>query len=95
MGASSWLEHSTPKLQMSKKSNTSYVLVHVTYDYYRFQHNLGCALTIGDARKLAAKASAKLGIPVVEDIKLSPPMENDGGRAHIFIERLSTTLNYD
>lgn len=60
-----------------------YVIVDVTYDWYRFQDNLGATPNLKRARKIAAEAAK--GRPVVEDVRESQNMDEPETK-HILIE---------
>lgn len=69
-----------------------YVIVDVTYDYYRFQDNLAATTSLKKAIELAEKFAGDLSverrvfIPVVEDAEKSKAMRHDEVQ-HIWIQR--------
>jgi len=71
-----------------------YVVVHVSYDYYRFQENLGAAAAIKDARRIAKEqvSSLKMNLPVIESEDESRKQDNAEGQ-HIWIEKIRRPPN--
>lgn len=63
----------------------SFVLVHVTYDYHRFQNNIGAATGIREARKLAKEINPNL--TVIESEKESDALDANEVE-HLFIQKL-------
>lgn len=64
-----------------------YVIVLVTYDYYRFQENLGASTSLKKARAMANnQAKERDGIPVIEDAEKSQAMRHNEEH-HIWIEK--------
>jgi hypothetical protein len=64
-----------------------YVIVNVSYDYHRFQDNIGAATSLESARKIAQDYASQEGnIPIVEDAKASLNMGGFETR-HIWIQK--------
>lgn len=72
-------------------TSSIFVIVKVTYDYYRFQDNLGAATDIDDARRLAAEFANKLGVMVIEDKQQSEDMLKSEVH-HILIEEFPQAI---
>jgi hypothetical protein len=80
------------------QTTTIYVVVNVSYDYYRFQENVGAALDIETARNIAKAFRDKpkqigkslhyfnRNLEIVEDHDESWGQFRDRERNHIFIE---------
>ena len=66
-----------------------FVIVLVSYDYYRFQDNLGATASLETAREIAAREAKERGyvfdLPVIEDAGKSQDMDSPETR-HIWIE---------
>jgi hypothetical protein len=66
-----------------------FVVVMVSYDYYRFQDNLGATTDLDAARAIAARESESRGydgpLPIIEDAVQSSNMDSPETR-HIWIE---------
>lgn len=76
---------------MNENEATIFVIVEVTYDYYRFQENRGAATDIETARAIAAEQAVIRGyrdeaLPVIEESVESSGCDYSE-RAHIWIER--------
>jgi len=69
-----------------------YVVVDVSYDYYRFQDNVFATTDIEQARRFAADYSKGVGInmPVIESEDISKSLTNSEAR-HVWIEYWPTT----
>lgn len=66
----------------------TYVIIDVTYDYHRFQENLGVAHTLEDAWLLAYKFAVEEnrgGLPII-DSKAQSLACDKPERHHIYIE---------
>ena len=72
-----------------------YVIVDVSYDYYRFQENVGAATDLNEARR-AAEAYVKNtwphNLPIVEDAQQSKSMD-DSEAGHVWIERWPNSVS--
>jgi hypothetical protein len=83
---------------MNSPKLTIYVVVEVSFDYYRFQENVGVALDIESARKIAEAYREKprrvgnslhyfnRGVEIVEDRELSYGQLQENEHRHLFIE---------
>lgn len=66
-----------------------FVVVLVSYDYHRFQENLGAATSLSQAREIAAENSnhpVRGKLPIIEDPDESIALGEDE-TIHIWIER--------
>lgn len=76
------------RTQRSSKASsaTIFVVVDVTYDYYRFQANVGATTDLEQARKIAAHYAQRDSLPIIEDGEVSKSMD-DPESPHLWIER--------
>lgn len=77
-----------------KKEKPVYVVVSVSYDYYRFQENFYASTDIEQARAYAGELSEKQtysfgehNIPIIEDEEKSYSLDEQETR-HVWIEKL-------
>jgi len=65
-----------------------FVIVDVTYDYFRFQENLNATTSLKEARKMAKAAAAERDCPVAETTEASDGWDKPEVR-HIWIEKFT------
>ena len=67
-----------------------YIIVHVTFDYHRFQTNLNVTTHLGRAKSIAGREAKDRGIPIFEYHTLDGPViEGDEmGENHIWIQEM-------
>ena len=73
-----------------------FVIVLVSYDFYRFQYNLGATASLETAREIAAMESGKGeyggDLPIIEDAVQSQAMDAPE-TSHIWIESFPQNLH--